>query len=135
MRSSVVAGSILLFFCPFSLFLSRFHHKDLQHQKTLKQTKMLDNNTANGLTNINKGVRLSTKQHSSFSMENAKPVTTPLMNHFRLSTSQCPKTVEETEDMSKVPYASAVGCVMYAMVSKYMENPGKQHWELLIWTP
>ena len=40
----------------------RFHCKDLQHQKTLKQTKMLDNNT---LTNINKGVRLSTKQHSS----------------------------------------------------------------------
>jgi hypothetical protein len=29
-----------------------------------------------------------------FSMENAKPVSTPLANHFRLSTSQCPKTVE-----------------------------------------
>jgi hypothetical protein len=36
-----------------------------------------------------------------FSMENAKLVNTPLANHFRLSTSQCPKTVEETEDMSK----------------------------------
>ena len=34
-----------------------------------------------------------------FSMENAKPVSTPLANHFRLSTSQCPRTVEETEDM------------------------------------
>jgi hypothetical protein len=76
-----------------------------------------------------------------FSMENAKPVSTPLANHFRLSTSQCPKTVEETEDMSKVPYASSMGCLMYAMVctrpdlahamsvvSKYMANPGKQHW-------
>jgi hypothetical protein len=40
--------------------------------------------------------------------KNAKPVSTPLANHFRLSTSQCPKIVEETEDMSKVPYASAV---------------------------
>jgi hypothetical protein len=38
---------------------------DLQHQKTLKQTKILDNNTTKGLTNINKEVRLSTKQHSS----------------------------------------------------------------------
>ena len=44
-----------------------------------------------------------------FSMENVKPISTPLANHFRLSTSQCPKTVEEIEDMSKVPYASAVG--------------------------
>jgi hypothetical protein len=77
-----------------------------------------------------------------FSMENAKPVSTHLANHFRLSTSQCPKTVEETEDMSKVPYASAVGCLMYAMVctrldlaqavnmvSKFMANPGRQHWD------
>jgi hypothetical protein len=81
-----------------------------------------------------------------FSMENAKPVSTPLVNHFHLSTSQCPKTVEETEDMSKVPYASAVGCLMYAMVctrpdlahavsvvSKYMANPGKQHWDAVKW--
>jgi hypothetical protein len=34
---------------------------DLQHQKTLKQTKMLDKNMDKGLTNINKGVQLSTK--------------------------------------------------------------------------
>jgi hypothetical protein len=80
------------------------------------------------------------------SMENAKSVSTPLANHFCLSTSQCPKTVEETEDMSKVPYASAVGCLMYAMVctgldlahavsvvSKYMANLGKQHWDAVKW--
>jgi hypothetical protein len=81
-----------------------------------------------------------------FSMENAKPVSTPLANYFRLSTSQCPMTVEETEDMSKVPYANAVGYLMYAMVctrpdlthavsvvSKYMANPGKQHWNAIKW--
>jgi hypothetical protein len=63
-----------------------------------------------------------------------------------VTTSQCPKIVEETEDMSKVPYASAVGCLMYAMVcirpdlahavsvvSKYMANPGKQHWNAVKW--
>ena len=79
-------------------------------------------------------------------MENAKPVSTPLAHHFRLSTSQCPKTVEEIEDMSKVPYASAVGCLMYVMVctrpnlahvvssiSKYMANWGKQHWNVVKW--
>ena len=74
------------------------------------------------------------------SMENAKPVSTPLANHFHLSTLQCPKTIEKTEDMSKFSYASAVGCLMYSIVcirpdlahavsvvSKYMANPGKQH--------
>jgi hypothetical protein len=81
-----------------------------------------------------------------FSMENAKPMSTPLANHLCLSTSQCPKTIEETEDMSKVSYASAVGCLMYAMVctkpnlahavsvvSKYMENPRRQHWDAVKW--
>jgi hypothetical protein len=48
--------------------------------------------------------------------------------------------------MSKVPYASAMGCLMYAMVctrpdlahavsmvSKYMANPGKPHWDAIKW--
>ena len=30
-----------------------------------------------------------------FNMENAKLVSTPLANHFRLSTSQCPKTDDD----------------------------------------
>ena len=51
-----------------------------------------------------------------FSMENAKLVITPLAPHFKLSTTQCLKTHEEVEDMSKVPYESAVKCLMYAMI-------------------
>jgi hypothetical protein len=43
-------------------------------------------------------------------MENAKSVSSLLANHFKLSVSQCPKIEEEIEDMSKVPYSSAVGC-------------------------
>ena len=81
-----------------------------------------------------------------FSVENAKPVSTLLVNHFCLSTSQCRKTVKETEDMFKVPYASVVGCLIYAIVcirpdlahavsvvSKYMANPGNQHWDTVKW--
>uniref|UniRef100_A0A2N9G1G5 CCHC-type domain-containing protein n=1 Tax=Fagus sylvatica TaxID=28930 RepID=A0A2N9G1G5_FAGSY len=56
-----------------------------------------------------------------FSMLDAKPVSTPLANHFRLSGSQCPKNEEEIENMSKVPYASAVGCLMYAMVCTWSD--------------
>ena len=51
-----------------------------------------------------------------FNMENAKPISTPLANHFRLSTAQCPKTDDDVQDMSKIPYASVVGCLMYVMV-------------------
>ncbi|CAA0832918.1 Uncharacterized mitochondrial protein AtMg00810 [Striga hermonthica] len=77
-----------------------------------------------------------------FGMNEAKPVSTPLANHFKLSVDQCPKSDKETQDMVEIPYASAVGCLMYAMVCtrpdlahvvgqvcKYMSRPGKQHWE------
>uniref|UniRef100_A0A2N9FYY5 Integrase catalytic domain-containing protein n=1 Tax=Fagus sylvatica TaxID=28930 RepID=A0A2N9FYY5_FAGSY len=56
------------------------------------------------------------KVFENFSMLDAKPMSTPLAKNFRLSGSQCPKNEEEIENMSKVPYASAVGCLMYAMV-------------------
>ena len=51
-----------------------------------------------------------------FSMENAKPVSTPLANHFKLSTTQCPNTDDDVHDMSKVPHASVVGFLIYALV-------------------
>jgi hypothetical protein len=54
---------------------------------------------------------------------------------------QCPKTQEEEENMSCVPYVSAGGSLMYAMVctrpdithavgflSRYMLKPWKEHW-------
>ena len=79
-------------------------------------------------------------------MLDAKFVSTPLANHFKLSGSQCPKNEEEIENMSKVPYASAVGCLMYAMVcfrldlahavstvSRYMANPGIEYWNAIKW--
>ena len=51
-----------------------------------------------------------------FSMENAKAISTPLPGHLKLTKEMYPKTQEEEDKMSKVPYASAVGSLMYAMV-------------------
>ena len=81
-----------------------------------------------------------------FDMSRSKPVSTPLANHFKLSLEHCPKTEAEQQAMSKIPYASAVGCLMYAMVCtrpdlaqavsqvcKFMSKPGKQHWEAIKW--
>jgi hypothetical protein len=81
-----------------------------------------------------------------FRMQNAKPVSTPLASHFKLTKEMCPKTQEEIEYMSRVPYSSTVGSLMYAMVCtrldiahavgvvrRYMNNPGKEHWEEVKW--
>ncbi|MCI85061.1 hypothetical protein A2U01_0106340, partial [Trifolium medium] len=48
-------------------------------------------------------------------MGNAKLVSTPLASHFRLSKDQSPQTEEEKESMAKIPYASTIGSLMYAM--------------------
>ena len=48
-----------------------------------------------------------------FSMENAKAINTPLLGHLKLTNKIFPKTQEEEDKMSKVPYASAVGSLMY----------------------
>ena len=50
-------------------------------------------------------------------MEKAKLVSTPLASYMKLSISQCPSTEEDKEYMRKVHYSSAVGSLMYAMVS------------------
>jgi hypothetical protein len=81
-----------------------------------------------------------------FGMNDMKPVSVPLASYFKLSSSLCPSTKEENEYMSRIPYANAVGSLMYVMVStrpeishavgvvnKYMENPGKEHWAAVKW--
>jgi len=50
-----------------------------------------------------------------FNMYNAKPISTPLASHFKLRKGLCPKTQEEMDYMCKVPFASIIGRLMYAM--------------------
>eukprot|EP00253_Pinus_taeda_P005983 PITA_05983 len=51
-----------------------------------------------------------------FNMLYSKPVKVPIPVGVKISIEQCTKTQEEGEDMSCVPYASAVSNLMYAMV-------------------
>ena len=48
--------------------------------------------------------------------EDTKPVSTPLAPHLKLSSRLSPTNDEEREYMAKVPYANAIGSLMYAMV-------------------
>ncbi|KAH9697268.1 Integrase catalytic domain-containing protein [Citrus sinensis] len=78
--------------------------------------------------------------------DKTKPVCTPLAPHFKLSSFSCPRSQEECDYMARVPYASAVGSLMYAMVctspdisqavsmiSRYIHNPGKNQWLAVKW--
>nr|CBG76256.1 OO_Ba0005L10-OO_Ba0081K17.7 [Oryza officinalis] len=78
------------------------------------------------------------KLRRRFNMHDAKPMSTPLAAHFRLSSDLCPQSDYDIEYMSRVSYSSVVGSLMYAMicsrpdlfhalsiVSRYMANPGK----------
>ena len=76
-----------------------------------------------------------------FSMENSKKGTLPFRHGVHLSKEQSPKTLEQKERMSRIPFASTVGSLMYAMlctrpdicyavgiVSQYQSDSGEEHW-------
>ncbi|KAL9271103.1 Retrovirus-related Pol polyprotein from transposon TNT 1-94-like protein [Drosera capensis] len=86
------------------------------------------------------------KMLERFSMQDAKATCTPLGAHFNHTKKQSPKTNKDNTEMARVPYASIVGSLMYAMVctrpeiaqavgviSRFMSNPGRQHWEEVKW--
>ncbi|GJR70513.1 gag-pol polyprotein [Tanacetum coccineum] len=71
-----------------------------------------------------------------------RPISTPFPTDVKLSSKMSPSNEKERMEMSRVPYASAVGSLMFAMictrpdiahavgvVSRYMAEPGRGHWE------
>lgn len=81
-----------------------------------------------------------------FRMANVILVETLIDKGCRLSTMQCTQSDVETKRMASVPYASAVGGLMYAMmctcpnichavgfISHFQSNPGITHWIVVKW--
>ncbi|GJU25788.1 putative RNA-directed DNA polymerase [Tanacetum coccineum] len=81
-----------------------------------------------------------------FNMDKAKVVSSPLTTNFKLTDKDCPSSKKNIEKMDRVPYASAVGSLMYAMVctrldlahavgvvSRFLSNLCKKHWEAVKW--
>ena len=79
-----------------------------------------------------------------FSMQNSKKGLLPFRHGVPLSDDQRPKTLEEEKTMRQVPYALAMGILIYAMpctrpniyysvgiVSQYQSNPEPKHWEAI----
>uniref|UniRef100_A0A2N9F846 Reverse transcriptase Ty1/copia-type domain-containing protein n=1 Tax=Fagus sylvatica TaxID=28930 RepID=A0A2N9F846_FAGSY len=113
-----------------------------------------------GLANYVLGIRISRDRDSKliyldqenylekvltrFKMEDCRPVSTPVSKGTILNKSMCPTNKTELEEMIVVPYAQAVGSLMYAMtstrpdicyavglVSRYQSNPSKAHWQVV----
>ena len=116
----------------------QFAMKDLGVAKQILSMRIIRDN-------VNGTLKLSQSEYvkkilSRFNMNEAKSVSTPLGSYFKLSEEQSPKTEEEMDHMSKMPYASAIGSLMYTrvctrpdiahvigVVSRFMRRPRKQH--------
>lgn len=121
-----------------------FEMKDLGAAKKIIGVQ-LKRDRKNGILSLTQHKYIR-KVLEKFNMDKCKPVQTPLPFHFRLSCQQCLNSDVEKAEMNKFPYSSAVGCLMYAMVltrpdlshavsvvSRYMANPGKDHWRTVVW--
>lgn len=82
----------------------------------------------------------------SFGMQDAKPVTTSLAPQFKLKSQTKEDALAGAAKMEGIPYASAVGSLMYAMigsrpdlahavgvVSRFMSKPSVEHWLGVKW--
>ncbi|KAJ9547497.1 hypothetical protein OSB04_020040 [Centaurea solstitialis] len=76
-----------------------------------------------------------------FRMDESKKGFIPMQHGIVLSKAQCPVSSEDQDKMKSVPYASAIGSIMYAMLctrpdvaysisvtSRYQQNRGEAHW-------
>jgi hypothetical protein len=74
-------------------------------------------------------------------MDQSKKGFLPVLQGVKLSKTQCPTTAEDKEKMSVIPYALAIGSIMYAMlctrpdvclaislVGRYQSDPRVDHW-------
>ena len=82
----------------------------------------------------------------TFGMMDCRAVSTPLGSQFKLQSLSKADEEKQGRDMENVPYSSAVGSLMYAMVGsrpdlayavglvcRFMSKPGTKHWLAVKW--
>jgi hypothetical protein len=81
---------------------------------------------------------------NQFNMQDSKKAFLPMSHEITLSKKQCPSTPDEQERMSVIPYASAIGSIMYTMLCMHLDvsyalstmrrnqsNYGGAHWTIV----
>nr|GEV77678.1 retrotransposon protein, putative, Ty1-copia subclass [Tanacetum cinerariifolium] len=127
-----------------SLLKKEFGMKELREAKNILGMEIVKDRNRKILRVSQSGY--VSKILNNFRIDNGKSVKIPLGGHFKLSLNDCPIRDCDVERTSKVPYANAVGSLMYLMVftrpniayavsvvSRYLANPGKNHWEAVKW--
>jgi hypothetical protein len=117
---------------------SEFEMKDLSAAKKILDME-ITRDRKSGLLFLSQHGYIQKVLHR-FNMHDSKPVSTPIALHFKLPSSRSLSTDSEFEYMSKVPYSSVVGSLMYVMVcsrpdlyyamsliSRYIANLYKEH--------
>ncbi|RVW60672.1 Retrovirus-related Pol polyprotein from transposon TNT 1-94 [Vitis vinifera] len=129
-----------------------FLHGDLDKEIYMETARGFHNKRKRGLcVNVSRIDKLKKQLSKSFSMKDLGPVKKILgirIERDRASKKlrHSPSIDKEKEDMRRVPYASAVGSLMNPMVctrpdiayvigvvSRFLSNPGRLHWEAVKW--
>ncbi|GJR17981.1 putative ribonuclease H-like domain-containing protein [Tanacetum coccineum] len=124
---------------------SEFEMKDLGEAKMILGMEIVRDRKLRKLCLTQKQLLRRVLKHFRFDKP-TKQVSTPLAAQFKISAAMSPKNDTERAYMENVPYANAVGSLMYVMirtrpdishdvgmVSMYMHNPGKGHWQAVKW--
>nr|GEX26554.1 ribonuclease H-like domain-containing protein [Tanacetum cinerariifolium] len=127
-----------------SLFKKDFDKKELGEVKKLLGMKIVRDQSRKILRVSQSGY--VSKILNNFRINNGKSVKMPLGGHFKLSLKDFPVRDCDVERISKMLYANSVRSLMYLMVcsrpdiayvvsivSRYLANPSKNHWEAVKW--
>jgi hypothetical protein len=81
---------------------------------------------------------------NQFNMQDSEKGFLQMSHDITLSRNQCPLTPDEQEKITTIPYASAIGSIMYTMLctrldvsytlsatSRYQSNYGEAHWTIV----
>ncbi|CAM8934315.1 unnamed protein product [Rhodiola kirilowii] len=123
------------------LFLSKnFDMKDMGEASYIIGIK-IHRDRSRGILGLSQEAYIN-KVLERFGMKNCSPSVAPIVKGDRFSLDQCPRNDIEREQMKNIPYASAVGSIMYAQVctrpviayavgvlGRYQSNPGIDHWK------
>ncbi|KAJ9538531.1 hypothetical protein OSB04_031264 [Centaurea solstitialis] len=116
-----------------------FQIKDLGEAAYILGIKIYRNRSRR-LIGLSQGTYID-KVLKRFRMDESKKGFIPMQHGIVLSKAQCPKSSQDKDKMKSIPYASAIGSIMYAMLctrpdvaysvsvtSRYQQNPGEAHW-------
>uniref|UniRef100_A0A2N9HS45 Integrase catalytic domain-containing protein n=1 Tax=Fagus sylvatica TaxID=28930 RepID=A0A2N9HS45_FAGSY len=121
---------------------STFEMKDMGEASFVLGVKILKNRSRK-LLGLSQETYIR-KVLKRFHMQDCKPIDTLVGKGDSLSSEMCPKTQAEIESMARVPYANAIGSLMYAMlctrpdicfavglVSRFQSNPRPAYWKVM----